>query len=454
MKAILERITGSLEQYDLRHRVLNISLLMASVLTFIGLISNLIIGIHIQATILTLFSFFYFLISYIIVYRTKNYNIATFIIASGVFLILFPLSWFINEGSAGSTIYFIFLAIVATYTMTEGRMRFILITIAVLSFFSLLILEYLHPELMYEYASRSIKYQDIITFSLISIVASVFYLNIYYDEYKKTNDKLRKSNELLMEAHKEMQEQQEMIWMQNKELNQQAEELKQANQAKDKLYSIIAHDLKSPFNSIIGFSELINKSVKNKDYEELEKYSMYLKESSENVYKLLLNLLDWSRIQRKKIVYKPEKINLKELITEQANIFNHVADEKNNKIELELSSSFVFADKNMLETIIRNLISNALKYTENGKINIKISEKNNDYIVEVKDNGIGMNENLIKNIFHTNETLPGTKGEKGSGLGLQLCKEFVEINKGTIHVKSEEGKGSTFTFSVPMYNHK
>lgn len=235
-------------------------------------------------------------------------------------------------------------------------------------------------------------------------------------------------------------------------LKKSEERLKELNSTKDKLFSIIAHDLRSPFDNIIGLTELILDNSIN--YEESKKYIKILNTNAKNTLILLDNLLNWAKSQTGQLSYKPEKLLLSNVIKEIIALNILHADNKSIAINYSPSEEIiVFADENMLRTVLRNLISNAIKFTNiNGTINILTTLKGNFAEVTISDNGIGMNENKRKLLFKiiSNQTTQGTANENGSGLGLVLCKEFVQKNKGEIVVESKEGKGSTFKFTLPL----
>ncbi|MGZ2369468.1 PAS domain S-box protein [Ancylomarina sp. YFZ004] len=230
--------------------------------------------------------------------------------------------------------------------------------------------------------------------------------------------------------------------------------LRELNATKDKLFSIIAHDLRSPFNGILGFSELLIENGRNFEVEVSEKYLGIINSSAKNTLSLLDDLLDWVRIQSGQLHFRPVNLNLHQIIKKISGVLNSSATIKNISINHFYSYEIeVLADKNMLRTILRNLISNAIKFTNpGGKIDILVNVSKNQVEITVKDNGVGMNEESQSKIFNNNEYLstPGTENESGLGLGLILCKEFVEKHGGEIWVESELGKGSNFIFSIPL----
>lgn len=232
------------------------------------------------------------------------------------------------------------------------------------------------------------------------------------------------------------------------------QKFRELNATKDKFFSIIAHDLKNPFNDLMGFTQLLALNIEKYDTSKIIQFANIIHQSSKLAHNLLENLLDWSRSQTGVLKFNPEKIIINRLIEENIELLESTAQNKNIKIYYELDKDiFAFADKNMLNTILRNLISNAIKYTKlGGHINISSYCDHKICEISISDSGIGINEQNIGKIFKIDESFstPGTERERGTGLGLILCKEFVEKNKGEIWVKSEPDKGSTFTFTLPL----
>ncbi len=230
-------------------------------------------------------------------------------------------------------------------------------------------------------------------------------------------------------------------------------DLAEANATKDKFFSIIAHDLKSSFNSLIGFSDILMT-----DFEELEdsdklRFIAKIKNLSETTYKLLQNLLEWSRMQTGRISYKPEVFDLLTVIKSVIRLQKSHANGKNIKLVSTIPSGLkVFADINMTSTILRNICSNAIKFTEPGGEVILRAEKEHGYVkIEIEDSGIGIDSDELDNLFQISKRLKtfGTAMEEGTGLGLILVKEFIDLNKGHINVESKKGEGSKFTVTLP-----
>jgi signal transduction histidine kinase len=236
------------------------------------------------------------------------------------------------------------------------------------------------------------------------------------------------------------------------QLNQQyVEDLKALNATKDKFFSIIAHDLKNPFNGMLGLSEILLESLQHKDTEHLEDIARQLYLSSKQGYKLLLNLLDWSRIQTGKLEVDLRPLNLRKVLEEALSSAQTTALSKNITLEFECPEELmVESDANILQTVIRNLVSNSLKFTHRSgfvKVLVYVDEA---VVIEVSDNGVGMTPEQLSNLFRVDASVstPGTAKERGTGLGLILCKEFLEILHSNITVKSEKGVGSSLSFRL------
>ena len=296
-----------------------------------------------------------------------------------------------------------------------------------------------------------------------SIVASVFIKNEkmlviggvetekLFDQYLSMHQLNNQINNLQRELIKEKLILEKIL----NELNEKNNELQLLNASKDKFFSIIGHDLKAPFNSIIGLSDLLLEQIKEKNYDEMEYYGELIIKSSNKAMDLLQNLMEWSRSQTGRIVYNPELFDIVDSIHQMNFLFGQIAEQKSIKIISNLPIKLsILGDKEMINTILRNLISNAIKFTKSGgEIVVSLNAKQDQVIISVRDNGVGISKNSIEKLFKIDESYstPGTNKETGTGLGLILCKEFIDKHNGSIWVESEEGKGSIFNFSLP-YN--
>jgi signal transduction histidine kinase/ligand-binding sensor domain-containing protein len=298
---------------------------------------------------------------------------------------------------------------------------------------------------------RSLKSQKILLEKSVEIKTSE--LQEKNDTLIKQAEKLNQSNILLEERQMEIESQKEELVSQQEILVNMNKELDSLNVSKDKFFSIIAHDLKNPFSTIIGFSEIQMDDIKSGNLDGIEESATMINISAVQTFRLLENLLEWAKAQRGKLTFNPEPLDLKILMREEIKILSDMAKTKNISLESSIPENIkIVADQNMIKTIIRNLISNAIKFTHrNGKVEVMVRAENQYYNISVSDTGIGMTDDIIAKIFRIDSDLstPGTDNERGTGLGLFLCKEFVEKHNGKIWVESISGKGSTFTFSLP-----
>jgi signal transduction histidine kinase len=288
-----------------------------------------------------------------------------------------------------------------------------------------------------------IKNQQLMIGFVLFILLGSFVLSLILHGRYQQNQKL---NIQLSLKNKQVEEQQKNVESLNAEL-------KEANNTKDKFFSIVAHDLKNPFNSLLVLSKLLLDDYDSFTNEERKQFISQINSSAENTYSLLQNLLEWARTQSGKSEIIKERINLSSLSREAIDLLNPVARGKKITISSNVPAELTaYADKNMISTVLLNLVSNAVKFTpQKGRIEVLAYEKNNHIEVEVVDSGVGISANNIPKLFKPDEKFytEGTDKEKGTGLGLILCKEFIEKNEGEIWVESQEGIGSQFHFSLP-----
>ena len=288
-----------------------------------------------------------------------------------------------------------------------------------------------------------IRNQQLMIGFVLFILLGSFVLSIIFHSRYQQNQKL---NIQLSLKNKQIEEHQENVEKLNAELSE-------TNATKDKFFSIVAHDLKNPFNSLLVLTKLLHEDYDSFTREEQKQFISQIISSAENTYSLLQNLLDWASAQSGKTEIKKQNVNLSKISAETISMLKSVARNKHIRINSEIEEGLIaFADKNMVSTIMLNLISNAVKFTpHHGKVDIKAYRHNGHVEVAVIDTGVGISEKNISKLFKPGEKLQtaGTDKEKGTGLGLILCKEFVEKNKGKIWVESDEGEGSRFFFSLP-----
>jgi signal transduction histidine kinase len=236
-------------------------------------------------------------------------------------------------------------------------------------------------------------------------------------------------------------------------ISESEDELQKLNTSKDRIFSVVAHDLRNPVAAVTGFSELLYDNFDEFPVDTQKEYLLQILQGTLRIENLLENLLIWARSQMKAVKYDPETLDVKGLLTDCIREMKANLDHKKVECHLEVNSDcIVFADKTMMYTVFRNLIINAIKFSfPGGKIRITSETTDIGSNIMVSDEGIGIQPEIQKRLFSANEVVstPGTTGESGSGLGLVICKEFLERNQGEIHVESEPGNGSTFIVSLP-----
>jgi len=241
-----------------------------------------------------------------------------------------------------------------------------------------------------------------------------------------------------------------------KALHESENRLHELNATKDKFFSIIAHDLKSPFSGILGFSTILAEQIRQKDYENIEEYAEIIQYSAQRAFDLLTNLMEWSSAQSGRLEFDPQMIDTSALIQEVIDLVKITALQKSILITKKIErSTMASIDKKMISSVLRNIITNAIKFTHpGGSIEVRMDGSETELKIAVKDNGVGIEPGELMRLFKIDQSfsVPGTQNEKGTGLGLILCKEFIDKHGGKIWAESEPGVGSIFCFTIPITN--
>lgn len=427
-KNILNRIgfflTGNQKDLLIESKILNIISFLAAFTCFASFISNLFIGFPLLFNIILLvsgliFSLFFYLSSYKNI--TKQIEIPLQIIA----IILLVIVWFYSQGIEGSgTFYFFLVTFAFIYSSTHKKYWLVLLVYIILAI-ALVLLDYYYTDWMRHYQSEASRLLDLSVNMIVSLAILGFTTILLKQNYDKERQKVE----------------------------QHAEELKNLNATKDKFFSIISHDLRNPFNNLLGLSRQLRENIDSYSSEELRERIKLIEESSMRGYELLENLLEWSMLQRGSVKFNPVPHNLLSVVRECICLLENQVVVKNITLNNEVRNDIeVKADYNMLKMIIRNLLTNAVKYSHtNGKVTIKTIIISKDEIeISVNDEGVGIPEEEISKLFRIDikYSTPGTMNEFGTGLGLILCKEFVEKHNGKIWVESTAGSGSNFKFTL------
>ena len=271
---------------------------------------------------------------------------------------------------------------------------------------------------------------------------------------EKSSQKFRERTIELFGKMIDLKKAKKTISQQNEELEEQRKQLRELNASKDKFFSIIAHDLRNPIAGFLNLTDVLSTNFDVFSEAESKEFINVMNEASKQLYNLLENLLQWSRAQTGSISYEPQYVAIKKLVDETLDALLVNIENKKLKVNVKVDDKLVaYIDQNMIATVIRNLLSNAIKFSpESSSIKLRAEQKNNVIVFSVVDNGVGMSKENKEKLFKIDQhlTTPGTSDEKGSGLGLILCKEFIEKNKGEIWVESQLNKGSEFSFTIPI----
>jgi signal transduction histidine kinase len=412
-------LIGKEEEFSLEQRVFHGFCLISAIVLLICFPSNFLIGLDILGYLLVVVLCFLLTLYYFSRFRRQSKLLLPIFICFTYTILIIGYS--LNCGIDGPMIlvFGITFLILASIIKDKNLVFWMLVHLFVA--FVLLYLEYNYPDLIFvTYEKKSFRYFDIaltLAVLLLTIFITIKYLKINYNK------------QLLLSTKKN-------------------EELLQANETKNKLFSIISHDLRSPFNALIGLSQLLKESSEELTDLEKEEFVDGIYETSKKTYTLLQNLLEWSLSQTNEIQFLPETINLKAFVTDSLLLSVQVAKSKEISIQIAIPDDVtITADKNMLETVLRNIISNATKFTgAKGQISISSSSDDQGITLAITDNGVGMSTATLAFLFSQNnfnqqkELVP----ERGLGLGLLLCKDFIERHNGKIWAESSIGVGSTF----------
>lgn len=428
------RLIGSPQELTIENRAFN----AISVLTFIFLLVifpiNIYLGLYkVSAIVCVLIILLGILYYYSRVHKKYSRSMAVFAVCSYLTLIA---NYFINSGIKGPTLYLFFLTFQLLIAFTAKKQHRIWILAHLLVTSGLLLTEYFYPELVPDsYNSHNDYFFDLISAYLLILVC-MYSITIHLrSNYQRERKMVEQHTAKIAEQH-------DQILLKN-------EQLQRLNQEKNKLLSVLAHDLRAPLNSITTVLDFLsNYSVPDDQRKELQKE---LLDTTRNTSDMLSNLLAWSSGQIKGLQPHYERVCVSDVIGKVMQLQQGLADKKNIRVDLSLDAVYARADLNMLELTIRNVINNAIKFTDrDGCIRIKAYQEAT-CIISVEDTGIGMPPRQQEALFSMDiHSTYGTNNEIGIGLGLLLSKEFMEIQGGSIHLESVEGEGSTFYITIPV----
>lgn len=439
VKRILSKLIGSRRHFTIEHRILNSTALIGIFLTAATTLTNFYDGLPPVTYYFTATSALYFLGGYLYSITTRNFKVSYLISLGYIILIFTPGLWIINGGSHGGSQYFIYFylaVLIATSSIKQHRF-FTGVLLIIISL--LLLFEWKYPNLIIPYSSEGTRFFDVWLSIVLSITAITVTLNVFINIHKKALSKINKQKVLLIKK--------------NGKIRFQKEELGKHIDEKNKLLNIVAHDLRGPFGSVLNLSEILIKYAKKSDDENIIALSDYIHESANRSFHLVEDLIAWIRAHQHGDSYKPVALDPKEVIDEAIGVLSDLALKKNITINQTMPNCQLYADKNMIGVVFRNLISNAIKYTpQGGEISLSSSSTGNAISIIVRDSGIGMTPEKKDSLFQFGkiESMEGTSGETGTGFGLLICKEFIDRHQGRIEVESIPTKGSSVVVTFPF----
>lgn len=417
------KIIGDKSNLSLTQRIYNASCIVTIITLLISVIWNISVGYtllinYALIAILFVVGFLYYLSRF----QKKSYNL---LFVTSI-LITLSIAWFMLEGSRGTTPIFFILAIPALVAFSKPKEYLIYFLIGTLSIVVLFLLEKNQFIQVGTYPSEEVRLQSLYMAYAITLIFGSMLFMLFKNNHER----------------------------EKKVIQKQKAELEELNKTKNKFFSIISHDLRSPFSGILGISQLLAENdLSKEDSQELAKE---LRKTSQKTYNLLENLLAWAKMKQGAMSFEPVTINLQEFTEILINSVHYTnSSEKGIKIFNQIDPDLkIIADDHMLQVILGNLISNAVKFSHMGQ-EVKIlssASANGKVTISVEDNGIGMDKKLIQNLFKLDKKTgrKGTIGESSSGLGLILCKEFLEQHQSHLNIESKVDQGSKFYFSLQV----
>ncbi len=385
--------------------------------------------------------------------KKKKYALVTYAFITGTELLLVFLAFFVLGTITGVHYLLLIFSMLSFSINNEKKIKFSHVL------FIVNIVLFLGGELNFIPDHKMVTFPDYLlpyikTSCILITLILIYYLSVYFKKtrIRKEDQLVRKQKEIHFQAEKlkelntKLQNNLEYIEVQNNELEV-------ANSTKNKLFSIISHDLINPLSTLSAFSELLNDHLDDNDIKEQKKLVNGITDSVNNLNQLTQNLLNWSRTQINTIQTSKINFPILQVINSNISLFQQSLDVKNIKVNCNVSENIdVYADRDMIETVIRNLLNNAIKFSHSGSnIDIFAELTKNEVVVSIRDYGVGMNEDIKENLFQIKNTRSthGTINEKGSGLGLIICYEFLKLNDCKIYVDSAVGKGTTFAITFP-----
>ncbi|MBK7628095.1 MAG: HAMP domain-containing histidine kinase [Bacteroidales bacterium] len=426
-KGLISYIFAEEEDFPLEHRLVLSASIIGILISLIGSLINSLLSTSAIAVLVPIFLSLIVLVLYYFIRFRKIYKPVNFPVIC-ISIIGISTIWIFNGGINGSNVMPALVILILGLLIVREREKIYVILLFLVSNISIFLIQFYRPDLITNFPSETERWIDHLITLIYSSILIYFIIRFVYDNYN-------------IERLKALESERKLI---------------QLNADKDRFISILAHDLRSPFNNLIGFSEELKENLQNLNKDQIESYVNTINTSAKNTYNLLDDLLTWEKALQGAIPFNPKKQNLGELCRDVLVNIKPFSDAKNITVNSYVDERIiVYADGYMLKTVLRNLVGNAVKFTNTGgSVQITAESDNSGITISVSDNGVGMTKENISKLFDIAQVIisAGTAKEKKTELGLLIYKEFVEKHGGRIRTENENGKGSNFRFTLPVVN--
>lgn len=434
----------------LRQRIFISMVFISIIVTIIGNIINILLGLPLFIIAIT---FDVTVIFIIIFYRLRKSSKVFLDFYYYVFWVIVFVAtaylWFLNAGIDSNFTILFGMGYIGLFLTTKPENRFAVLIFSSLFIAILILMDFYFPELIVRYENKAQRITDLVIGIIVYLSVIHYFLNTVWQQSNFEQSKLKIKNIQLDNLSKERKEL-------NERLELSVKEMEYANTAKDSFISIISHDLRSPFQGLLGVSRLLNENYNDLNDDEKKQLIQKLNNLLENQYSFLEELLLWGLLQRSSVNLKVDNINLKEILLSEISHFSQAIDQKKLNVKLlDTTDVEIKTDRNLISTVFRNILSNAIKFSPIGqKIEVFVKCEGNTCLVNIKDYGEGISEEDLPYLFRldTKVSRKGTDGETGTGFGLVLCSDIMMKLNGKILIESKEGSGTTVTIVIPQAN--
>ena len=431
----------------LRQRIFISIVFLSIILTIIGNVINILLDFEIITVLVTLIVTVVYVFVFIMVRKSKKENIDFYYyLFWGITFISVSYLWFLNAGIDSNFLVLLVTGYIGLYLSTNPKRRPIALIFYLTFVVTLILTDLYFPELFIRYENKNQRITDLVFGVVIYLSIIHHLLNVVSQQSNFEQNKLKIKNIQLDELNKEIKEL-------NDKLELTIKQIDYANSSKDRFISIIAHDLRSPFQGLLGVSRLLKESYDELNDDEKKQLIQKLNNLLEKQYSFLEELLLWGRLQRSNVSLRMDNVNLKEILLSEISHFTQIIEKKKLNVKLFESTDFeIKTDRNLISTVFRNILSNAIKFSPVGqKIEVFVECEDKSCLVRFKDYGLGISEEDLPNLFRLDAKVSrkGTDGETGSGFGLVLCSDIMKKLNGKISIESKEGAGTTVTITIP-----